>query len=306
MSIVYSYSFMQGDIRGDMFFIKHDNDSFTVIDCNLADGREEEILNRIYEESKDKSYKRFISTHPDKDHILGLEKLADKIKLPASNFYAVNNEVQPQKDDTSLTKYLALMNDTKSASIKAGLKRDFLNQDNDNKGVGSSGIDFLWPDLKNPKFIKALETLKNGGKANDISPIIVFRDGASFLWMGDMEEGMQEEYYKLHKGEIGKINVLFAPHHGRVSGQVPTEFLKELNPDIVVIGNAPAKDLETSYEHYGSKRTITQNSAKDILFDCHDNVIDVYTGTECDNLPECLKKNPFIQSGQYRGSINIE
>ena len=47
---------MQGDIRGDMFFIKHDNDSFTVIDCNLADGREEEILNRIYEESKDKSY----------------------------------------------------------------------------------------------------------------------------------------------------------------------------------------------------------------------------------------------------------
>ena len=120
---------MQGDIRGDMFFIKHDNDSFTVIDCNLADGREEEILNRIYEESKDKSYKRFISTHPDKDHILGLEKLADKIKLPASNFYAVNNEVQPQKDNASLTKYLALMNDANSASIKAGLKRDFLNQD---------------------------------------------------------------------------------------------------------------------------------------------------------------------------------
>ena len=81
--------------------------------------------------------------------------------------------------------------------------------------------------------------------------------------------------------------------------------MKELNPDIVVIGNAPAKDLETSYEHYGSERTITQNSAKDILFDCHDNVIDVYTAADCDNFPECLKKNPFIESKQYRGSINL-
>ena len=127
MSAVYSYSFMDGDIRGDMFFIKHNNDSFTVIDCNLADGREEEILKRIDEESKGKTIKRFISTHPDKDHILGLEKLIAKINMPSSNFYAVKNGIPADKDNPSLTKYLELLNHSDSAFIKAGLKRDFLN-----------------------------------------------------------------------------------------------------------------------------------------------------------------------------------
>lgn len=307
MSKVYSYSFLRGDIRGDMFFISHDNDSFTVIDCNLADGREQEILDRIYNDSKDKSYKRFISTHPDKDHIFGLEKLIDKIRIPASNFYAVRNDVPAEKDDASLTKYLRLMKDTKSAAIRTGLKRDFLNQDEAGKGVGPSGIEFYWPDLNNPEFKKALDALKNGGKANNICPIILYSavNGAKFLWMGDLETSMQEEFFKQHKGIIGRVNVLFAPHHGRESGQVPAGFLKELNPDIVVVGNAPSENLETSYGYYGNERTITQNSAKDILFDCHDDVIDVYTGTDCDNLPKILKKNYFIKDVQYRGSISI-
>lgn len=306
MSIIYSYSFIQGEVRGDMFYIKHNNDSFTVIDCNLADGREEEILRTIAHESNGKTIKRFISTHPDKDHIFGLEKLVKVLDLPTTNFYAVKNEIPAEKDNPSLEKYMSLMNDATSASIKAGLDRDFLNQDKAGKGIGSSGIVFYWPDWDNPEFIKALETVKNGGKANNISPIILYHtEKVRILWMGDMEEGMQKEFFRLHKGEIGKVNILFAPHHGRESGQVPADFLAELNPDIVVVGNAPAENLESSYKHYGNERTITQNSARDILFDCHDSQIDVYTGKDCDNLPKALKKSPFITGVHYRGSINI-
>lgn len=305
MSTIYSFSFMHGDIRGDMFYIKHSNDSFTIIDCNLADGREEEILNLIYNESQNKKYDRFISTHPDKDHILGLEKLIDKIKMPASNFYAVKNEIPEEKDNPSLSKYIQLMNDDSSASIKTGLKREFLNQDKEGKANGPSGIEFLWPDLTNSEFKKAIDSVRNGGKANDICPVILLQDDARFLWMGDMESKMQREFYKHHKGEIGKVNVLFAPHHGRESGQVPEDFLAEMNPDIVVIGNAPFGDLETSYKYYGNERTITQNSAGDIMFECHDNIIDVYTDTDCDNLPVALKKNPSIKSDCYRGSLSL-
>ena len=119
------------------------------------------------------------------------------------------------------------------------------------------------------------------------------------------QEEMQNEFFRLHKGEIGKVNILFAPHHGRESGQVPADFLAELNPDIVVVGNAPAENLESSYKYYGNERTITQNSARDILFDCHDNQIDVYTSRDCDNLPKALKKFPNITCMYYRGSINI-
>lgn len=307
MSVVYSYSFMNGDIRGDMFFIKHDNDSFTVIDCNLADGREDEILNAIVEESKGKTIKRFISTHPDKDHIFGLEKLIAKMNMPASNFYAVKNEVPADKNNMSLTKYIELLNHSDSAFIKAGLKRDFLNQDKANKGIGSANIDYYWPDPDDTEFKKAVEAVKNGGKANDICPIITYHtnNGARFLWMGDLESGMQEEYHKHHKGEIGKVNVLFAPHHGRESGQVPKDFLNELNPDIVVIGNAPVDDLKSSYKYYGSERTITQNSSKDILFECHDKQIDIYTGEACDNMPVVLKNDETITGEHYRGTLYI-
>lgn len=307
MSTVYSYSFMQGDIRGDMFFIKHNNDSFTVIDCNLADGREEEILERIAEESEGKTIKRFISTHPDNDHILGLEKLVARMNMPASNFYAVRNAVPADKDNPSLTKYIELLNNADSAFIKAGLERDFLNQDKAKKGIGSAGVDFLWPEVDNPEFLKAVETVKNGGKTNNICPIITYHinKGAKFLWMGDLETGMQKEFYKQHKGEIGKVNVLFAPHHGRESGQVPDDFLTELNPDIVVIGNAPVDDLKSSYTYYGTERTITQNSSRDIMFDCHGNQVDIYTGFDCDNLPAVLKNDKTITDNQYRGTLYL-
>ena len=229
------------------------------------------------------------------------------MKMPASNFYAVKNEVPEEKDNPSLAKYIELLNHAESAYIIAGLERDFLNQDKAKKGIGSAGIHFLWPDVDNPEFKKALEILKNGGKANNISPVITYYSstGASFLWMGDMETGMQKEFYKNHKGEIGKINVLFAPHHGRESGQVPQDFLSELNPDIVVIGNAPAENLESSYKHYGQDRTITQNTSRDIMFECHDKQIDVYTGNPCDNLPKVLKKDNADNGIYYRGTLYL-
>ena len=48
MSIVKSYSFPDGEIRGDMYYIKHGTNNYTVIDCYLKDGndknaRKEEI-----------------------------------------------------------------------------------------------------------------------------------------------------------------------------------------------------------------------------------------------------------------------
>ena len=56
MSIVKSYSLGSGDIRGDMFYIKHNSANFTVIDCylNEKDGREDEIIQEIISESQNR------------------------------------------------------------------------------------------------------------------------------------------------------------------------------------------------------------------------------------------------------------
>lgn len=60
MSKIKSYSI--GD--GDMFYIEHDTDNFTVIDCCLDNYTKHSILDELYFLSTNKGITRFISTHP--------------------------------------------------------------------------------------------------------------------------------------------------------------------------------------------------------------------------------------------------
>ena len=78
MSIVKSLSV--GD--GDMFYIKHTSDNFTIIDCCMTEDDRARIVTELKGQSKGKGIKRFISTHPDDDHILGLAYLQQEMKLP--------------------------------------------------------------------------------------------------------------------------------------------------------------------------------------------------------------------------------
>lgn len=62
--------------NGDMFYIKHGSDNFTIIDCCIDEENKNSILNELKNESKNKSITRLISTHPDDDHIRGLKFLS--------------------------------------------------------------------------------------------------------------------------------------------------------------------------------------------------------------------------------------
>lgn len=285
MSIIKSYSFPDGDIRGDMFYIKHDSSNFTVIDCYLKDGdgknaRKEEIINEIIDESKDRVC-RFISTHPDNDHIAGLEYLDDKWII--ENFYAVDNEHPKEYCDYSLMRYHMLL-ESKNYSIERGITRPWLNMSNDQNG--GSGINFLWPDLENVKFKHALNLVSEGKQVNNICPIFTYREGsgATYMWMGDLETDMQQAFYDEYKNNIHQVDILFQPHHGRQSGAVPFDLLDALNPKLIVIGNAPSE-----YIDYGdSRQTITQNTAGDIRFENDGNEVHIYTKNKISNKPKCL------------------
>lgn len=90
--------------NGDMFYIKHNSDNFTVIDCCLSDENRDAIINEIIDESKDKDIHRFISTHPDEDHIRGLKSLRERWEIP--NFYCVNNSATRSSPSESFLEYL--------------------------------------------------------------------------------------------------------------------------------------------------------------------------------------------------------
>jgi hypothetical protein len=67
-------------------------------------------------------------------------------------------------------------------------------------------------------------------------------------------------------------DILFAPHHGRYSGKVPTEWLEQIDPGLVIIGEAPSEYLN----YYQGYDTITQNSAGDITLECESDRVHIY------------------------------
>lgn len=85
--------------KGDMFYIDHNSDNFTTIDCCYEN---EESREQNFEEIKNKSSKkgitRFISTHPDEDHIKGIADFCNKVGI--INFYVVENEAT-KSDETN-------------------------------------------------------------------------------------------------------------------------------------------------------------------------------------------------------------
>ena len=290
MSIVKSLSVGEGD----MFYIKHNSDNFTVIDCCLEDEQVDNIINEIKEKSNDVGIKRFISTHPDEDHIHGLEYINKK--WPILNFYCVKNEATKEESSNSFKEYCKLRDDSNKAFyIFKGCLRRWMNIKDEERG--SSGLNVLWPITDNEDFKEQLELVKEGKSPNNISPIIKYEaENAKFLWMGDIETTFIEKVKD--NIDFEEVDVLFAPHHGRESGKIPNDILEKLNPKIIIIGEAPSKNLN----YYSNYNTITQNSAGDIIFDIYEERIDIYVGNSNYSV-DFLKDKEKTKFDNYIGSL---
>jgi len=258
--------------NGDMFYIDHNSPNFTIIDCCLNEDRMDEILNEISTRTGNKEITRVISTHPDEDHICGLDFLDDKINI--LNFYCVKNNATKADETDSFDRYCELRDSTKAFHISKGCTRRWMNQKDDTRRA--SGIHILWPDPSNKYFKAALRDAENGESPNNISPIIKYtlQEGATALWMGDLET----DFMKAIESEIDvpKVTILFAPHHGRDTGRIPSSMLKKMAPEIIVVGEAPSEHLH----YYPDCNTITQNSAGDIVFYCDTGKVHIFTSKD--------------------------
>ena len=268
MSIVKSFSV--GD--GDMFYINHNSENFTVIDCYMHEDNEDKIIDEIIDKSKDKGVVRFISTHPDEDHILGLKKYMNRVGI--NNFYCVENEATKKDETECFKEYCSLRDGDKHFYLYEGCARRWMNMKNEERG--SSGITILWPKTNNKYFKEALEKAHNGKSPNNISPIIKYslENGVKILWFGDLEKDFMEDIKD--DLEIEEADIIFAPHHGRYSGKIPNEILEKINPKLIVIGEAPSSNLN----YYSGYNTITQNSAGDITFECEQNNVHICVSDE--------------------------
>lgn len=284
--------------NGDMFYIDHNSDNFTTIDCCYED---EETRDAHFEEMQKKAskkgIKRFISTHPDEDHIKGIRNFCETVGI--INFYVVENETKKSDETDSFKKYRELRDDpVKAYYVYKGCRRRWMNQGSEERNC--AGINFLWPDRDNTEFKNALLKAKEGTEFNNISPIFTYsvEDGIKAMWMGDMETDFLDKI----KDTIlwPEIDILFALHHGRESGKVSSDVLKKLNPQIIVIGEALSKDLN----YYSGYNTITQNSAGDIIFECTGSKTHVYVSNYNYNVSYLDDDKACDESiGHYLGSF---
>ena len=143
---------------------------------------------------------------------------------------------------------------------------------------------------------------KDGKSPNNISPIIQYslQDGVTVLWFGDLEEEFMEKIKDII--ELPKADIIFAPHHGRNSGKIPKKWMDNINPKIVIIGEAPSDKIN----YLSGYNTITQNTAGDIIFDCYSNNVDIYVSKEnysVDFLKDKKKLGKF--NGTYIGTLEL-
>ena len=293
MSRIKSYSV--GD--GDMFYIDHNSDNFTIIDCCLDQEFDRWILNEISDLSSRKGVTRFISTHPDEDHIQGLVALDDRIGI--LNFYCVKNNTSKDEETLDFRRYKHLRSSDKAFFIHKGCSRRWMNTNSPERG--SSGINVLWPDLENEQFENARQIAAQGKSPNNISPIIKYslNDGVTALWMGDLET----EFMEAIEGDVQicAVDLLFAPHHGRASGRIPRNMLNDLNPRVIVIGEAPSVHLN----YYKGFNTITQNSAGHIVFDCVERKVRIFTSEYYQVGFLDYETNCQLNGFHYLGTLNL-
>lgn len=294
MSIVKSLSVGEGD----MFYINHNTDSFTIIDCCMPDDLRSQIMRELKGQCLAKNIIRFISTHPDDDHIMGLARLSER--MPLRNFYCVKNQAIKDEETEDFQQYCSMRDSESAFHLSKGCTRKWLNESSEERG--GSGIRILWPITSNKHFKDALGAANEGSSPNNISPIVNYRvqDGASVLWMGDLEKDFMQNIK--HEIKVAGVDILFAPHHGRGSGTVPADWLQVMNPKLIVIGEAPAELLN----YYQAYNTLTQNSAGDMTFDCDGNDVHIYASNQ-DYTVNFLRNRrmPDTGHGYYIGTLQL-
>ena len=293
MSVVKSFSVG----NGDLFYIQHNSDNFTIIDCNLTGERDDQILDELKEKASGKGIGRFISTHPDQDHFEGIEKL--DARLPIVNFYVVNNRAKKDPKTASFNHYCDLRDSTKAFFIYKGCSRKWMNQGDEVRKT--AGISILWPNPENYYFKEALRLCNAGESYNNVSAVVQYsmQGGASVLWLGDLETEFMENI--ANDIVLNKTTIVFAAHHGRSSGKIPDSWLEKLDPQIIVIGEALSRHLH----YYTGYKTITQNSAGDITMDIVGDKVHFYASNPKYS-HSGLDDHEMSAFANYIGSITVE
>ena len=294
MAIVHFLNVKQGDCS----VISHNSGRVTVIDvCNAKspDVQIEELTAKIaqldsgisgnFQQKKHpvnpisylqdhsiNSIFRYIQTHPDMDHMDGIEALFNEFR--PINFWDTDNK--KEMDDSSWEnspyneddwKFYKKLRDTKPdddpkrLALLAGAEGQYWNIGDD----GSSGGDGLHILAPTEELIDSAN--KTDQDYNDCSYVLLYRIGDNrIVFGGDSHDDTWAHILENYRNYVNNIDLLIAPHHGRDSGR-SYEFLDTLKPTLTFFGNARSEHLAYSAWRNRGLSYITNNQANCMVVD---------------------------------------
>jgi len=303
---------------GDCNIIKHDSGSISVIDvCNAKQPSVNNLAKALsilserpalgipnalagnYNQKKNptnpieymnsfgyRNIFRFILTHPDMDHMDGIELLFSTFR--PTNFWDTNHnkemsiwELAESKYDKKDWQFYQTIRNSKDSpktlNYYAGTEHKYFNQDDN--GTGGDGLYILSP-------YKHLLDRQNQLKSNDYNDcsyvILFYCQGKKIVFSGDSHDSTWEEILDAdskYRQYIEDVDVLVAPHHGRHSDR-DFSFLDVLRPKMSLFGNASSDHLAYSEWSNRGLFKITNNQAGNVIINISADNLDVYVENE--------------------------
>lgn len=315
--------------EGDCSIIQHDNGHVTMIDICCGNIKEEprsfeafikEAADAVRGNFNQKAHPtnpikylqelnitsifRYIQTHPDMDHMDGLNNLFNNFSI--LNFWDTENTKTQDFDENGKSgRYLKIdwdcyqlirkqTDNPKTLFLYDGDARKYFARDD----KGNLVDDYLKILAPTHKLLKDAEKVKNW---NDSSYVVLYCvHNRIILLCGDADEKTITHLIQNHKQEISNIDILIAPHHGRDSGKDFT-FLDVMKPKLTLVGNALSQHL--AYDKWDDRglKYITNNQCGNILIDTYN--------TDGDMLISCSNKifaDKYNQNHWKHNALNDE
>lgn len=224
---------------------------------------------------------RFVLSHPDMDHMDGLQRLVDEIGI--HNFWDTGYfREKPSfergpflEEDWDMYDALRTGNvdGVRSLTKIAGNSFPLANQ----KDADGNEPDYLC--ISAPSKELLVDPNPNDD-INEASYIITYRSAlGNFVFPGDAHDASWEYAIGNHADCLRDCAFLLAPHHGRDSDR-SYEFLDELNPKWTWLGCAPSKHIDYSQWDRRNLKKSMSNQTGSVVLELESGGYDVYIENE--------------------------